>query len=76
MKYMNASPGRQHNLPFSAGNDAKSVIRGFWNEFPCLPPLVIAGVRHMKNVSKVKVETSARQATILARIIVKQSPKQ
>jgi len=62
-----------YSKPFFAGNDSESVVTGFWNDFTSLPPLIIAGICHMQNVTKLEAESTARQTTVLARIILKQS---
>lgn len=43
-----------YRIPFFAGNNSESIVAGFWNKFASLPPLIVTGICHMQNVTKLE----------------------
>lgn len=58
--------------PPLAGNDTHLLTVPFWSHSPGLPPLIIRGVDHVKDVSISETETLAGKTAVLRPLIVKQ----
>lgn len=64
---------RQHSPPL-AGYNSHLLTVSLQSDPPCLPPLVIRGVDNVKDVSILKTESLAWEATVFALVIVKHGP--
>lgn len=60
--------------PPLAGNDTHLLAVPFWSHSSGLPPLIIRGIDHMKDVSISETQTLAGKTAVLRPLIVKQRP--
>ena len=58
-------------IPFFTGYDAESLVDDIPDQLACLPPLVIAGVGHVQDVTVAETQPPARQTAVLSRVILK-----
>lgn len=61
---------RQHSPPL-AGYNSHLLTVSLQSDPPCLPPFIVRGVDDVKDVSILKTESLAREATVFALVIVK-----
>lgn len=59
--------------PSLAGDHPHLLHLSLWRQLSGLPPLVVGGVHHMKDVSKLKVQSLTGQTRVSGLIVVKQS---
>ena len=71
-----ATPQDYHSVwPLFAGNDSEALVLKLGDEPSSLPPFIITGIRHVKDVPIVETETTSGQPTVLVRIIVEERPE-
>ena len=57
-------------LPFLAGDDADAVGATVGQQQSRLPPLVVAGIRHVQHVAVAEHKATSGQAAVLDRVVV------
>ena len=62
-----------HMPPFT-GDNTPSFLLPQSIQSSCLPPLIIAGIGHVKNIAIFETEALAGETAVLRFVIVKQSP--
>lgn len=60
--------------PPLAWYDTHLLTVSFWSDSPGLPPLIIRGIDHMKDVSISETQTLAGKTAVLCPLVVKQRP--
>ena len=61
-------------LPSLTGNDTSPFLLPHSIQSSSLPPLVITGIGHVKNIAIFETKTLAGEAAVLGFVVLKQSP--